>query len=70
MEEITNAVWISCLRTSAEIAEACTDEQIDATLANNISKMSKDEKRNLVSYILAKDMFNELGNMKQPTEEG
>lgn len=65
MQEITNEVYLHCVRTATAIVEECTLEQVNSS----IMKFDEDTKRAILAQKLAKDMFNELGNMK-PKEDG
>lgn len=60
MVEITNAVYLGCVRTSTEIVEGLTLEQVNSS----IMKFSESDKRAILSQKLAKEMFDTLGEVK------
>lgn len=65
MKEITNEVYLNCVRTATEIVSGLSIEQVNSS----INHFDEDTKRAILSQKLAKDMFDELGNMK-PKEGG
>lgn len=65
MREITNEVYLHCVRTAAAIVEGCTLEQVDSSIMH----FDEQTKRSILSQKLAKDMFDEMANAK-PKEEG
>ena len=65
MEEITNELYLSCVRTAAEIVAGLTLEQVNAS----INHFDEDTKRAILSQKLAKEMFDTACESK-PTEEG
>ena len=65
MQEITNEVYLHCVRTAAEIVAGLTLEQVNAS----INHFDEDTKRAILSQKLAKEMFDTACESK-PTEEG
>lgn len=65
MEEITNELYLSCVRTATEIVADLTLEQVNAS----INHFDEDTKRAVLSQKLAKEMFDTACESK-PTEEG
>ena len=70
MEEITNQVYLNCVRTTVEIVSACTDEQVTSSIVNHVKKMTMDDQRALLSQMMAKEMFNTMCEGKPIKEEG
>lgn len=67
MQEITNQVYLNCVRTAVEITEKMTEELLDAEFKH----MDIETKRSICSQYLAKQMYDEFfESSKQPTEEG
>lgn len=54
MQEITNELYLNCVRTATEIVSELTLEQVDAS----INHFSEDDKRAVLSQKLAKEMFD------------
>lgn len=65
MEEITNELYLNCVRTATEIVAELTIEQVNAS----INHFDEDTKRAILSQKLAKEMFDTACEAK-PTEEG
>lgn len=65
MTEVTNELYLNCVRTAAAIVGECTLEQVNSS----IMKFDEETKRVILTQKLAKDMFDDFGNMK-PTEKG
>lgn len=66
MVEITNAVYLGCVRTATEIVEGLTLEQVDSS----IMKFNEAEKRAILSQKLAKEMFETLAEGKNEEQKG
>lgn len=65
MTEVTNELYLSCVRTAAGIVEELTLEQVDSS----IKHFDEQTKRSILSQKLAKEMFDTACESK-PTEEG
>lgn len=65
MEEITNELYLSCVRTATEIVAELTLEQVNSS----INHFDEDTKRAVLSQKLAKEMFDTTCESKH-TEEG
>jgi hypothetical protein len=66
MEEITNELYLSCVRTATEIVAELTLEQVNAS----INHFDEDTKRSILSQKLAKEMFDTACEEKPAKEEG
>ena len=65
MQEITNELYLHCVRTATEIVEELTLEQVDSS----IKHFDEKTKRSILAQKLAKEMFDTACDAK-PTEEG
>lgn len=65
MIEVTNELYLSCVRTAAGIVEELTLEQVDSS----IKHFDEQTKRSVLAQKLAKEMFDTACESK-PTEEG
>lgn len=65
MTEITNEVYLNCVRTAASIVEELTLEQVDSSIMH----FDEQTKRSILSQKLAKEMFDTACEAK-PKEEG
>lgn len=68
MEEVTNQIWLECMRLAVEFTEKAGEDILD----NEWKHMPIDTKRAICSQYLAKQMYDEFANAssKPPTEEG
>ena len=65
MIEVTNEVYLYCVRTAAGIVEELTLEQVDSSIMH----FDEQTKRSILSQKLAKEMFDTACEAK-PVEEG
>lgn len=65
MIDVTNEVYLNCVRTAAGIVEELTLEQVDSS----IKHFDEQTKRSILAQKLAKEMFETACEAK-PTEEG
>ena len=54
MTEITNEIYLNCVRTAASIVEELTMEQVDSSIMH----FDEQTKRAVLSQKLAKEMFD------------
>ena len=65
MIDVTNEVYLNCVRTAAGIVEELTLEQVDSS----IKHFDEQTKRSILAQKLAKEMFDTACEAK-PKEEG
>jgi len=65
LTEITNELYLNCVRTAAGIVEELTLEQVDSS----IKHFDEQTKRSILAQKLAKEMFDTACEEK-PTQEG
>ena len=65
MIDVTNEVYLNCIRTAAGIVEELTLEQVDSS----IKHFDEQTKRSILAQKLAKEMFDTACEAK-PKEEG
>ena len=65
MIDVTNEVYLHCVRTAASIVEELTLEQVDSSIMH----FDEQTKRSILAQKLAKEMFDTACEAK-PTEEG
>ena len=65
MIEVTNELYLNCVRTAAGIVEELTLEQVDSS----IKHFDEQTKRSILAQKLAKEMF-ETACEGKPKEEG
>lgn len=65
MIDVTNEVYLHCVRTAAGIVEELTLEQVDSSIMH----FDEQTKRSILAQKLAKEMFDTACEAK-PTEEG
>lgn len=65
MIDVTNELYLNCVRTAAGIVEELTLEQVDSS----IKHFDEQTKRSVLAQKLAKEMFGTVCEAK-PTEEG
>ena len=70
MQEITNEVYLQCVRTATAIVEECSLDQVNSS----IMKFDESTKRSILSQKLAKEIFDGFTDAKtvekELTEEG
>lgn len=64
MTEVTNEVYLGCVRTATEIVEELTIEQVDSSIMHFDEKT----KRAILSQKLAKEMFDTISEPKEDTK--
>ena len=64
MEEITNELYLTCIRGAVEVVEIMSMDQVNSA----IMKFTDEEKRAILSQKVAKEAFESL--TKKPEEEG
>ena len=66
MQEITNEVYIQCMRIAAEVVEGLDLKEVESS----IMKLTEQEKRAILSQKLAKVVFDSLTDTENLKEEG
>lgn len=65
MTEVTNELYLNCVRTAAGIVEGLTLEQVDSS----IKHFDEQTKRSILAQKLAKEMFD-IACEAKPEEKG
>lgn len=66
MQEVTNEVYIRCMRIAVEIVEGLELKEVESSIMH----FTEQEKRAILSQKLAKEVFDGLANTENLKEEG
>lgn len=66
MQEVTNEVYIRCMRIAVEVVEALELKEVESSIMH----FTEQEKRAILSQKLTKEVFNSLTNTENLKEEG
>lgn len=66
MQEVTNEVYIHCMRIAVEIVEGLELKEVESSIMH----FTEQEKRAILSQKLAKEVFDNLTNTENLKEEG
>lgn len=66
MQEVTNEVYIRCMRIAVEIVEGLELKEVESSIMH----FTEQEKRAILSQKLAKEVFDNLTNTENLKEEG
>lgn len=66
MQEVTNEVYIHCMRIAVEVVEGLKLKEVESSIMH----FTEQEKRAILSQKLAKEVFDSLTNTENLKEEG
>ena len=66
MQEVTNEVYIRCMRIAVEVVEGLELKEVESSIMH----FTEQEKRAILSQKLAKEVFDNLTNTENLKEEG
>lgn len=66
MQEVTNEVYIRCMRIAVEVVEGLELKDVESSIMH----FTEQEKRAILSQKLAKEVFDNLTNTENLKEEG
>lgn len=66
MQEVTNEVYIRCMRIAVEIVEGLELKEVESSIMH----FTEQEKRAILSQKLTKEVFDNLTNTENLKEEG
>ena len=66
MQEVTNQVYINCIRVAAEVVEGLELKEVESSIMH----FTEQEKRAILSQKLAKEVFDSLTDTENLKEEG